>query len=68
MKITLTLNELEILRKLAEGVREEQLAQNLHLKKQVIVDLKKTLLRKVGVQNPLKAFQLLAKKGFEIRD
>lgn len=68
MKITVSSMELHLLRILAEGRSEEHAAAMLQFSKSTIIECKKSLLRRIGEVEPLKALQVLARTGFTIED
>jgi DNA-binding NarL/FixJ family response regulator len=67
MKVTISSRELEILRKSADGLTVQQIANDLNVSEQIISKTQKQVLQKIGTGNVLSALQLLAKKGFELR-
>jgi len=68
MQIELTSRQLEILRKAADGIAEDQIAETLKVEKQAVVVEKKTALKKVGASNPVEAIMKLARVGFLVAD
>ncbi|HEY0653559.1 MAG TPA: LuxR C-terminal-related transcriptional regulator [Chryseosolibacter sp.] len=68
MKIAISSKELEILRKSAEGVSLQQIADELHLPQQIISKSQKEILSRAGVTSSVNALQALAKRGFTITE
>lgn len=68
MQIEITSRQLEILRKAADGVAEDQIAETLKVEKQAVVVEKKNALKKIGASNPVEAIMKLAKVGFLVAD
>ena len=64
MKVSISSRELEILRKSADGLTVQQIANDLNISEQDISKTQKKALQKIGTGNPLSALQVLAKKGF----
>lgn len=68
MKIAISSKELEILRKSAEGIPVQQIADELHLSQQIIAKSQKEILSRAGVSSCVNALQALAKRGFTITE
>jgi DNA-binding NarL/FixJ family response regulator len=64
MKVSISSRELEILRKSADGLTVQQIANDLNEPEQDISKTQKKVLQKIGTGNVLNALQVLAKKGF----
>jgi DNA-binding NarL/FixJ family response regulator len=64
MKVSISSRELEILRKSADGLTVQQIANDLNVPEQDISKAQKKILQKIGTGNVLNALQVLAKKGF----
>jgi DNA-binding CsgD family transcriptional regulator len=64
MKVSMSIRELEILRKSAEGLSAEQIARDLNENQQQIKDSQKRILMKTGTRNLFNALQTLARNGF----
>jgi DNA-binding NarL/FixJ family response regulator len=64
MKVSISSRELEILRKSADGLTTQQIANDLNVPEQDITKSQKKILQKIGTGNVLNALQTLAKKGF----
>jgi DNA-binding NarL/FixJ family response regulator len=68
MKIAISSKELEILRKSAEGIPVQQIADDLHLSQQIISKSQKEILSRTGVNSCVNALQALAKRGFTLTE
>jgi DNA-binding CsgD family transcriptional regulator len=68
MKISISSKELEILRKSAEGIPLQQIADDLHLSQQIISKSQKEILSRTGVNSCVSALQALAKRGFTLTE
>ena len=68
MKVSISSRELEILRKSADGLTVQQIANDLNVSQQIISKSQKEILVKTGAANVLNALQELAKKGFELTE
>jgi DNA-binding NarL/FixJ family response regulator len=64
MKVSISSRELEILRKSADGLTVQQIANDLNVPEQDISKTQKKVLQKIGTGNVLNALQVLAKRGF----
>ena len=64
MKVSISSRELEILRKSADGLTVQQIANDLNLSQQMIAKSQKEILQKIGAGDLLNALQVLARKGF----
>jgi DNA-binding NarL/FixJ family response regulator len=64
MKVPISSKELEILRKSAEGLTVQQIANDLNVSQQIISKSQKDLLTRTGAGNIISALQSLAKRGF----
>jgi DNA-binding CsgD family transcriptional regulator len=68
MKIQITSQELEVLRKSAEGNTIQQIASDLNLNPKDVAKCQKQILAITSTSNVMNALQELARKGFELRD
>ena len=68
MKIPITSQELEILRKSAEGLTAQQIAVELNTDPKIIAKTQKEILARTSTSNVMNALQELARKGFELKD
>lgn len=64
MKVSMSIRELEILRKSAEGLPPEQIANDLSESLQQIRESQKRIMAKTGTRTLFSALQVLAKNGF----
>jgi DNA-binding NarL/FixJ family response regulator len=68
MKIHISSQELEILRKSAEGMTVQQIASELNLNPKEVSKSQKMILSRTSCANVMSALQELARKGFELKD
>jgi DNA-binding CsgD family transcriptional regulator len=68
MKIQITSQELEVLRKSAEGNTIQQIASDLNLNPKDVAKCQKQILTITSTSNVMNALQELARKGFELKD
>jgi DNA-binding NarL/FixJ family response regulator len=68
MKILISSQELEILRKSAEGMTAQQIASELNLEAKAVSKSQKSILSRTSCTSVMNALQELARKGFELRD
>ena len=68
MKVSISSRELEILRKSADGLTIQQIANELKVSQQLISKSQKEILSRTGSANLLNAMQALAKNGFVLRE
>jgi DNA-binding NarL/FixJ family response regulator len=68
MKIQITSQELEVLRKSAEGNTIQQIASDLNLNPKEVTKCQKQILTITSTSNVMSALHELARKGFELRD
>ena len=68
MKPQLTNQELDVLRKAADGLDEQSIAVSLMLERKEVQNCKMNLLKRLGVADPMQAILLLAKKGFNLKN
>ncbi len=68
MKVPISSKELEILRKSAEGLTVQQIANDLNVSQQIISKSQKELLSRTGSGNIISALQSLAKSGFVLTE
>lgn len=68
MKVSISSRELEILRKSADGLSVQQIAIDLNVSQQMISKSQKEILHKTGGDDPVQALQLIAKKGFVLKE
>jgi DNA-binding NarL/FixJ family response regulator len=66
MKILISSQELEILRKSADGLTVQQIANDLNVAEDSISRSQREILLKTGATSPLCALQALAKRGFSL--
>lgn len=68
MKILISSKELEMLRLLAEGLPDKEIAKETRVEPEIIPEFRRSVLKRIGAQTPVQAFQILAKNGFELQD
>ena len=68
MKVSISSRELEILRKSADGLSVQQIADEMKVSQQQITKSQKEIMVKTGSGNVLNALQALAKKGFVLTE
>jgi DNA-binding CsgD family transcriptional regulator len=68
MKILITSQELEVLRKSAEGLTAQQIAADLNMNSKEVLKSQKQILARTSTSNVMNALQELARKGFELSD
>lgn len=68
MKIPITSQELEILRKSAEGLTARQIAVELNTDPKIVAKTQKEILARTSTSNVMSALQELARKGFDLKD
>lgn len=68
MKVSISSRELEILRKSADGLTVQQIANELKVSQQLISKSQKEILSRTGSASLLNALQALAKNGFVLRE
>ena len=68
MKVSISSRELEILRKSADGLSVQQIADEMKVSQQQITKSQKEIMVKTGSGNVLNALQNLAKKGFVLTE
>ena len=64
MKVSMSIRELEIVRKSAEGLSAAQIANDLNESEEQIKDSQRRILMKTGTRNLFRALHALAKNGF----
>lgn len=67
MKVTISSRELEILRKSADGLTIQQIANDLNMSQQLISKSQKEILQRTGAGDPVNALMVLARKGFVLQ-
>ena len=67
MKVTISSRELEILRKSADGLTIQQIANEMNVSQQLISRTQRDILNRTGAGDPLIALQVLAKNGFVLQ-
>jgi DNA-binding NarL/FixJ family response regulator len=68
MKVLISSRELEILRKSADGLTVQEIANDMKVSQQLISKSQKEILQRTGSANVLNALQALAKRGFQLTE
>jgi DNA-binding NarL/FixJ family response regulator len=68
MKLLISARDLEILRKAVYGLSAKEIAADLNIPFQDVDRSLKTVLKDTQCKQPMQAMQVLASKGFELRD